>query len=327
MQHKDSSICIVTPVYNEVETLPEFHARTVKVLKETGLEWQILYINDGSNDGSWPLLCELWKSDKAHINLINFSRNFGKEAAMAAGFDYVDADAVVLIDSDLQDPPEVIHDMLKKWQAGSDVVYGTRISRAGESWFKKATATLFYRLINILTSVPIPNDTGDFRLLSRRAVSALRRFKEQHRFMKGMFSWIGYKQESVLYHRDSRYAGETKWNYLKLWAYAIEGITSFSSKPLKFSTYLGLLLSIGAVIYAFTIVIKTLFLGIDIPGYASIMVVVLFLGGIQLFVLGLLGEYLGRVFDECKMRPLYFIETHLPSGDGKNVRESIVDEH
>lgn len=232
---------------------------------------------------------------------------------MTAGLDHADSDAVVVMDADLQDPPELIPVFWKHFLEGYDVVYGVRRSRAGESWVKRATASAFYRVIGRLSRTPVPADTGDFRLMSRRAVEALRHLRERHRFMKGLFGWVGFRQLGVPYDRDPRAAGETKWNYWRLWNFALEGITSFSAGPLKLATYLGLATAVGAFFYALWVIAKTLVWGEPVSGYPSLMVAVLFLGGIQLIALGLIGEYLGRLFMEAKQRPLYFLDwVHLP---------------
>lgn len=312
-----TSICVIAPLYNEAENLAQLHERLCSVLERIELDYTILYVNDGSTDSSAAIAqgyCET--SDR--VSLLELSRNFGKEVAISAGLDHAEADAVVVIDSDLQDPPELIADLVNKWQEGFDVVYGTRLSRSGESWLKRSTASGFYRLLNAMVRVRIPEDTGDFRLLSRRAVLALRQFREHHRFMKGLFSWIGYSQTAIYYDRDARHAGSTKWSYWKLWSFALEGITSFTSAPLKFSTYFGSFVAFAAVIYGLIIFCRTLILGIDVPGYASLMVAILFLGGVQLLVLGVLGEYVGRIFNESKQRPLYFVEREIKA---KNAAE------
>jgi glycosyltransferase involved in cell wall biosynthesis len=232
---------------------------------------------------------------------------------MSAGLDYVTGDAVVIIDADLQDPPELIPDFIDAWKQGYDVVYGQRISRAGETFLKKVTAYCFYRIIRSVSQVDIPRDTGDFRLLSRTAVDSLKQLKEHHRFLKGLYAWIGFKQKAIRYHRDPRFTGQTKWNYWKLWNFAIEGITSFSIGPLKISSYLGLFIAVGAFLYGIVIIIKTLLYNDPVKGYPSLMTVILFLGGMQLLVLGIIGEYIGRIYNETKRRPLYFVEQYFPS--------------
>jgi glycosyltransferase involved in cell wall biosynthesis len=247
------------------------------------------------------------------VAFVDLSRNFGKEIALTAGLDHACGDAVVVIDADLQDPPELIPELIEEWRKGYDVVYARRTARAGESFLKKATSRLFYRFMQGLGRVKIPVDTGDYRLLSRRAVDALRQLRETHRFMKGLFAWIGYAQTAVDYHRDARFAGETKWTYWQLWNFALEGITSFTTTPLKVATYLGLMTSLGSFTYALFVIYKTLAFGEPVQGYPSMMVVILFLGGIQLMSLGVIGEYLGRMFNEAKDRPLYFINSFNPS--------------
>jgi len=310
------TLSVVVPAFNEKEVLPEFHRRTSAVLESLGVAWEIVYVNDGSSDRTLDVIKGFGDS---RVSVIDLSRNFGKEIAMTAGLDHAKGDAVVVIDADLQDPPELIPELVAKWREGFDVVYARRTARDGETWVKKATAKLFYRAIQSLSRVRIPEDTGDFRLLSRRAVEALGRLREQHRFMKGLFAWIGFPQVAVYYRRDPRFAGETKWNYWRLWNFALEGITSFSIAPLKMATYMGLGVACGAFIYAAIIVYKTLVYGDPVQGYPSLMVVMLFLGGVQLICLGMLGEYLGRMFNETKGRPLYLVNQYLPSSlTGKN---------
>lgn len=306
-----NSLSLVVPAYNEEEVLQEFHRRAMLVLDSLGLKTEILYVNDGSTDGTLRLMRELQARD-SRVSIVDLSRNFGKEIALSAGLDHAKGDAVVVIDADLQDPPEVISDLVAGWQEGYDVVYAKRIVREGESAFKKITAHVFYRLIKRLSRVDIPADTGDFRLLSRRAVESLKQLREQHRFMKGLFAWIGYPQKAIPYRRDPRFAGQTKWNYWKLWNFALEGVTSFSIAPLKVSTYVGLLTAFSAFCFALFIIYKTLVYGDSVKGYPSLVVIVLFLGGIQLTVMGIIGEYLGRMFNETKLRPLYFVNEFTP---------------
>lgn len=308
----NSFISIIIPVYNEEQVLPLFHTRLGRVLDTIQQKTEIIYINDGSKDHSLSILRTLQRNDQ-RVAFLNLSRNFGKEAAMTAGLDYARGDAVIIIDADLQDPPELIPSFIQEWQQGYDMVYGQRLSRDGETRLKKFTAFAFYRVIRSLSNVEIPNDTGDFRLLSRRAVEALRQLQEQNRFMKGMFAWIGFPHKAVKYHRDPRQAGATKWNYWRLWNFALEGITSFSDIPLKIASYLGLLLACFAFGYGGIIIAKTLMFGDPVPGYPSLMTVILFLGGIQLIALGIIGEYLGRLFIESKKRPLYFVQEYNPS--------------
>jgi glycosyltransferase involved in cell wall biosynthesis len=308
--HEKFTLSVVVPAYNEEEVLPELQNRLSAVLEGLGAEWEILYVNDGSRDGTLGVINGF---ADPRVAVIDLSRNFGKEIAMTAGLDHARGDAVVVIDADLQDPPELIPELVRKWREGFDVVYARRAAREGETLVKKATAKLFYRAIQSLSRVDIPPDTGDFRLLSRRAVESLKLLREQHRFMKGLFAWIGYPHVAVYYRRDPRFAGEPKWNYWRLWNFAIEGITSFSIAPLKLATYVGLLTALGAFIAAAVVVYKTLVYGDPVRGYPSLMVVMLFLGGVQLMSLGMIGEYLGRMFNETKRRPLYLVNRFVPS--------------
>jgi len=305
-------LSLVIPAYNEEDVLSEFHSRLSRVLDKLTCDSQVIYVNDGSTDCTEDVLDALRRNDE-RVAIVTLSRNFGKEIAMTAGFDKSEGDAVVVIDADLQDPPELIPELFDAYREGYDVVYAQRVSRAGERALKKITAFIFYRLIQAATRVKIPSDTGDFRLLSRRALDALKQLREQHRFMKGLFAWIGFPQKAVLYHRDPRKAGQTKWNYWKLWNFAVEGFTSFTIGPLKVATYLGICTATAAFLYAVWVIYKTLAYGDPVAGYPSLMVVLLFLGGIQLMTIGILGEYLGRMFDETKQRPLYFVREWLPA--------------
>ena len=313
----DILISIVIPAYNEQEVLPAFHARLSTTLAQLSYSIEIVYINDGSTDGTLLILEDLYAKD-ARVALVDLSRNFGKEIALTAGLHKAQGDAVIVIDADLQDPPEVIPQLIKEWENGFDVVYARRTQRKGESWLKKTSAASFYRIIQRLSKVSIPEDTGDFRLLSRRAVEALNTLPEQHRFMKGLFAWIGYKQKAVYYDRDPRFAGTSKWNYWKLWNFAIDGITSFTTAPLKFATYIGFLTAFIAFIYGSYILIDTLMFGNPVPGYPSLIVIILFLGGVQLMAIGVVGEYVGRIFTETKQRPLYFLNEYKPRRDSNS---------
>ena len=310
------TLTAIVPVYNEKEVLPEFHKRLSTVLDKIKLEAEILYVNDGSSDNSLDIMHGLAKTD-ARVTCIDLSRNFGKEIALTAGLDHAIGDAVVAIDADLQDPPELIPQLLENLNDGYDVVYAQRKSRKGESWFKKATATAFYRLMQQFGRTSIPQNTGDFRILNRRAVDALKQLREHHRFMKGLFTWIGYRQKAISYDRDPRYAGETKWNYWKLWNFAIEGITSYTSAPLKLATYFGFTIAFMAFVYAAVIIVKTILFHETVKGYPSLMVVILFLGGIQLIFIGFIGEYMGRTYNESKRRPLYFLNEYSPASLSK----------
>jgi glycosyltransferase involved in cell wall biosynthesis len=303
--------CVVVPVYNEEEGILEFHRRLSLVMNDLGT-WQVVYVNDGSTDRTLSLLVHLQQVDQ-HVALVNLSRNFHKESAMTAGLDHACGEAVIVTDADLQDPPEVIPELVACWEEGYDVVYAQRRARAGESWLKKFTANMFYRVASAIGDAKMPRDTGDFRLMSWRVVEAVRELRERHRFMKGLFAWVGFPSKAVLYDRAPRHAGTSKWNYVKLWNFAIEGITSFTVLPLKVASYVGLLLSLGAVLYIIQLVIRTMIFGNPVPGYPSLLAVVLFLGGAQLLTLGVIGEYLGRVFNEAKNRPLYLIERFVPA--------------
>ncbi|HMI09814.1 MAG TPA: glycosyltransferase family 2 protein [Candidatus Saccharimonadales bacterium] len=313
-RHKKISILI--PAYNEQEVLSHLYERLNKLAGETSdYDFEFLFINDGSRDRTLEIIKGYAEKDP-RVAYVNLSRNFGKETAMLAGLDHATGDATVIIDADLQDPPELIPQMLKYWEEGYDDVYARRTSRNGESWLKKATSSAFYRVLQQSTQIPIQQDTGDFRLLDKRCVEALKQIRESQRYTKGMFSWIGYKKKEITYERDPRVAGETKWNYFKLINLAIDGITSFTTSPLRISSILGILVSISAFIYIVYLVIRTAAFGTDLAGYPSMMAVILFLGGIQLLSLGVIGEYVGRIFNETKNRPLYFVEEYHP-GDHK----------
>ena len=307
-------LSVVVPAYNESTGLREFQRRLAAVFDALDLDCRVLYVDDGSRDDTFAVMESLRAAD-ARVATLRLSRNFGKELAMTAGLDHCDADAVVVIDADLQDPPELIAQFVALWREGYDVVYGTRASRAGETAVKKLTSAAFYRVMERLTDKPIPRDTGDFRLMSRRVVDALKRLRERQRFMKGLFAWVGYRQASVAYERDPRHAGQTKWNYWKLWNFALEGITSFSSAPLKLATYLGFAAAALAFVFGLWVFAKALLYGDPVRGYPSLMVVVLFLGGAQLMALGVIGEYLGRTYVEAKQRPLYLVDRYEPSRD------------
>jgi glycosyltransferase involved in cell wall biosynthesis len=317
-----ASLCVVVPCFNEEAVIGAFHARLMGVLDTLPVAAQVLYIDDGSRDGSYAALERLCVADP-RVAAIRLSRNFGKELALTCGLDHAQADAVVVIDADLQDPPELIPELWARFRDGHDVVYAVRRSRAGESWFKRSTAAAFYRVIGRLSDTPVPADTGDFRLLSRRAVDALRGLRERQRFMKGLFGWVGFRQVGVPYDRAPRAAGMSKWNWWRLWNFALEGITGFSVAPLKLATYVGLATALLAFAYGGLIIAKTLLWGDPVAGYPSLMTVILFLGGIQLMALGLIGEYLGRLYLESKQRPLYLVDQSrglLPTPPGANPR-------
>ncbi|MBK9584654.1 MAG: glycosyltransferase family 2 protein [Alphaproteobacteria bacterium] len=304
-------ISIIIPCYNEQEVIRLCHERVTSALAPLPYDLEIIYINDGSRDNTYEILKEINASDK-RARVLNLSRNFGKEAAMTAGIDAARGDALIILDADLQDPPELIPELIRIWkEEGADVVYGQRVEREGETWFKKATASGFYKLMNNISAMELPRNTGDFRIMNRRAVEALKQLREHHRFMKGLFAWIGYRQVALQYNRHPRAAGTTKWNYWKLSNFAMEGITSFSIVPLRIATFAGFLISLMAFGYGSFILLKTLMFGRDLPGYTSLMVMITFLSGIQLLTIGILGEYIGRIFGETKNRPLYFIEEEL----------------
>lgn len=306
------TLSVIVPMFNEESALPQLHARLMRVLEVAGLSWEIFYVDDGSTDGTPAALAALQAAEPA-VAVARLSRNFGKEAAMTVGLRLARGEAVVLIDADLQDPPELIPRMVQAWREGADVVNMRRRTRHGETWLKRATAHAFYRVINRLSDVSIPRDVGDFRLLSRRAVEALNLLPERSRFMKGLFAWVGFRQATIDYERAPRAAGITKWHYRKLWNFALEGITGFSVVPLKLATYAGLLSSLVAFGYALLFVVKTLLLGEPVAGFPTLIVTILLLGGLQLMSIGILGEYLGRLFIESKQRPLFLLDYHHPS--------------
>jgi polyisoprenyl-phosphate glycosyltransferase len=315
-QRSDPWISVVVPAYNEQEVLPTFHERLSGALAGVGGTAEIVYVNDGSRDGTLEAMHRL-KAVDPRVAIVDLSRNFGKEVALTAGLDHARGAAVVVIDADLQEPPELIPKLIERWRDGGyDVVYAQRVSRAGETWLKKSTAHLFYRMMQRFGEVSLPPDTGDFRLLSRRAVDAILRLRERHRFMKGLFAWIGFSQAAVQYDRDPRHAGATKWNYGKLWNLAIEGFTSSTVAPLRLAGYFGFAVAGFAFLFGLWIIYKTLVFGEPVQGYPTLMVTVLFLGGTQLLSLAVLGEYLGRVFNETKARPLYLVNDYVPSSPG-----------
>ena len=303
---KTTEISIVVPLYNEENNIDYLFERLTSVLNKITSSYEIVCVNDGSQDNSLECLIEQNRYNPA-IKVVNLSRNFGKEIALTAGIDYANGAAVIPIDADLQDPPELIEELVAKWREGYDVVYATRCTRKGETWLKRLTANVFYKTIDKMSRVHIPPNTGDFRLLDRKVVEALKQLPERTRFMKGLFAWVGFKQTSILFERQPRFQGKTSWNYWKLWNFALDGIASFSFIPLKVWSYLGLSISLATLLYASFLIIRTLIFGNDVPGYASLMVTVLFLGGIQLITLGIIGEYIGRVYEEVKGRPLYFV--------------------
>ena len=297
---------IVAPIYNEKENLPELYRRVREVMESTGEPWEMLLVDDGSTDGSTEIIRTLAKEDE-RVRPVIFARNFGHQIAITAGWDYARGEAVIIIDADLQDPPELILDMAKKWKEGNEVVFAVRAEREGESWFKLWTASLFYRIISRITDVKIPLDTGDFRLMDRQVVDVLKNMRERHRFPRGMSAWVGFKQVGVEYRRAARTAGETKYPFRKMFRLALNAITGFSYFPLQVATFFGFV-SAGIAIVAIPIVVYMRASGSQaFFGQATTLIAVLFLGGVQLISLGILGEYIGRLYDEAKGRPLYIV--------------------
>lgn len=301
-------LSLLVPMYNEEDVIPSFFGEILPILNELSLAWEVICVNDGSRDHTLELLRK-WNASDSRIKVINFSRNFGKESAMTAALDYATGDAVIPIDADLQDPPELIPKMVELWQQGFDIVNAVRSSRDSDTFMKRLTANGFYRVINSISHVEIAQNTGDYRLLSKRACDVLRGMRESRRFMKGLFSWVGFNTTSIYYERRERAAGVTKWNYWKLLNFAIEGITSFSTVPLRIATYLGLVVATISMGYALYLITDTLIFGNAVKGYPSLMSAVLFFGGVQLIFVGILGEYVGRIYDEVKNRPIYVAES------------------
>ena len=305
---------VIVPVYNETDSIGPFLEAVRPVLDGLGADWSVLFVNDGSRDRTLQVIFEAIAADP-RVSVVNLARNFGKEAAITAGIDAVDADAVIIMDVDLQDPPGLIADFVRHWREGYDVVYGARVQRRSDSFLKRTTAAQFYALFNKVTTVPIPANAGDYRLVDRRVIGALRQLRERNRFMKGLFAWVGYPSIAVPYERPVRPYGETKFGFRKLWNFALDGIFGFSTLPLKAWTYCGLAVAILAVAYAIYLTFRTLVFGVDVPGYASLMVVILLLSAAQLLSLGILGEYVARLTLEAKERPIYIVENHYASGD------------
>lgn len=300
-------LSVVLPVFNEEQVLPALYTRLSGVLQAMGEDYELVFVNDGSRDASLAFLKSLHAADAA-IKIVNLSRNFGHQAAITCGLDHASGETVIIMDTDLQDPPEVIPRLVAKWREGYDVVYAVREKRQGENLFKRGTAACFYRLLRMLTQVDIPVDTGDFRLLSRRAVDALQSNRERSRFVRGLVSWIGYRQAGIFFSREERGAGETKYPLRKMLKFALDGVTAFSFVPLQVATYLGLVISGCSFLYIAYAILFRLFTDQTVPGWTSIMVAVLFLGGVQLLALGVMGEYIGRVYEEVKHRPLYLVD-------------------
>jgi polyisoprenyl-phosphate glycosyltransferase len=303
-------VTILIPCFNESAGLRQFYECTQKILSRlAGYKFHMIFVDDGSKDDTLKIMQELHEQDRA-VSYVSLSRNFGKETAMLAGLDYAEGDAVILMDADLQDPPALLPEMLAEWEKGYADVYARRRSRRGEPWLKRMTAHLYYWILRHVANIDIQINVGDFRLLDKQAVEALRSLRERQRYTKGLFSWIGYRKKEILFDRGPRAAGRTKWNYLKLCGLALDGLTSFSVVPLRFASVLGLLISAVAFVYMIFIVIRTIFYGDPVAGYPSLVSIVLFLGGIQLVVLGIIGEYLGRIFTESKHRPEYLVSEY-----------------
>lgn len=296
---------IIVPIYNEELVIPETYARLTRVMEQTGDGYELLFINDGSRDSSAAIIGTLCASD-SRVRLLNFSRNFGHQAAITAGMDYALGQAVVIIDADLQDPPETILPMIEKWKEGFEVVYGKRKKRKGETFFKKVTAKAYYRFLRSMTAVDIPSDVGDFRLIDRKVVDAMKRLPEKNRYVRGLVSWVGFRQTWVEYVREERFAGGTKYSLKKMIRLAMDGITAFSYKPLKLATGLGIFISVMSFLYLAIVFFQGLFTD-TVTGWASTIAVILFSQGIVLMMLGLMGEYIGRIYDEIKNRPMYLI--------------------
>jgi glycosyltransferase involved in cell wall biosynthesis len=301
-------VSLVVPVYNEETSIGPFLQTLEPLLAELGCKSEIIFVNDGSRDRTLDVL-RAAKEINSSIMILSLSRNFGKEAALTAGLDHAKGDAVIPIDVDLQDPPELIGAFITRWRAGADIVYGARSSRASDSFLKRVSATCFYKVFNSLSPVKVPLNAGDYRLMDRRVVDEIKTLRERNRFMKGLMVWPGFRLESVEFERQERASGRTSWNYWKLWNFALDGITSFSTAPLRLWLYVGGVISLLSFLYAAFIIIHVIFAGADVPGYASLIVAVMFFGGIQLFTLGLMGEYIGRILNETKARPIYIIET------------------
>jgi len=308
-------LSVIVSMYNEEDSLNSFFKAIGKCLSELkGYSYEIVCIDDGSTDKTYSLLKDFAKKDK-HIKVIKFSRNFGKEYGMMAGLRFCQGRAAIPIDVDLQDPPELIAKFVKKWEEGYDMVYGIRSDRGSDAFFKRWTAKLFYKIYNLMTRSPIPYNAGDYRLLDRKVINAILSLKERNIFMKGVFGWTGFKSTGIKYKRQKRFAGSSKWNYWKLWNFALDGITASTTFPLRIWSYLGTFLSGIGVLYAFYIILRTIIRGTDVPGYASLLVFILVLGGIQMVILGILGEYIGRIFIEVKNRPLYIVEDKVNISD------------
>ena len=322
-RQKQPLLSAVIPFLNEEECIPALIAELDDSLSKLGIPFELVLVDDGSRDHSVAVAKEeLEKRPQVTATVISLSRNFGKEAALTAGLEAANGDVIVPLDADLQDPPTIIREMLDLWREGYDVVYAVRRQRVGESKTKRFTAYGFYRLMSRLSETGIPADTGDFRLMDRCVVDALLKLPERSRFMKGLFAWVGFRQTAIYYDRDPRKLGQTTWNYWRLWNFAIDGVTSFSRLPLQVWSYAGLAIALLAIGYGSWMIVRTILFGIDLPGYASLMTAVLFLGGIQLVGMGVLGEYMGRIFEEVKARPLYLIRNIWRQSDQSDTRKA-----
>lgn len=309
-------LTVVVAAHDEAEALPLLHPRIRAALDGLGgLHKRVLYVDDGSDDATWDVLRGIAAADP-RVALLRLSRNFGKEAALTAGLDRVLEGAAMILDADGQDPPELIPEFVARWREGWDDVYGTRIARDGDGWARRGAAAAFYRVIGRLSRTPVPADTGDYRLLSPRVLAALRELRERHRFMKGLFGWVGFNRIALPYRRAPRLAGRSKFGFWRLWNFALEGITSFSTAPLRVATYVGLFTALAAFVGGVAVLAKTLLWGDRVAGWPTMMVVILFLGGVQLIALGMIGEYLGRLYDEAKQRPLYLVDAWQPAATG-----------
>ena len=309
---------VIAPIYNELENIPELYPRVREVMDQTAEPWELILVDDGSSDGSTDVIRKLAENDP-RVRQVIFARNFGHQIAVTAGVDYSRGDAVIIIDADLQDPPEVILELIDKWREGYEVVYAVREERQGESWFKRATASLFYRLIFRITDVDIPLDAGDFRLMDKKVIAVMRQMREKHRFLRGMSAWVGFRQVGVPYKRQPRYAGETKYPLSKMVKLALNAVTSFSYFPLQLATYIGFFAAGLSVLAIPVVAILRLITGSALLGQATTLIIVLFLGGVQLISLGIIGEYIGRIYDETKNRPLYIVAEAPEGFDGNDV--------
>ena len=314
----DKKISILVPCYNEEASLPLFYVELLKVMSEPELshyDWELLLVNDGSKDDTLKIMKKLREADN-RVSYVDLSRNFGKEKAMLAGFDYVTGDCMIIMDADLQDPPSLIPEMISWWEKGYDDVYAKRNSRGEESWLRRQFSLLFYRILQKTTKIEVLQNVGDFRLLDRSCINALRKLRESERYTKGMFCWIGFRKKEILFDRGDRVAGKSAWNFWSLFSLAIEGITSFTTSPLRMSSIFGFIVSIAAFVYMLFIIIKTLIFGDPVQGFPTIVTLILFLGGVQLISIGILGEYIARIFNESKQRPTYIIREH----NGKKIQ-------